>query len=74
MDLKKQIFYYATHTDNSNDEEELKKIKQLTERIKVFLKNSRQNFEENQIDLEKQSEAIESEEYRDNFPIVVQTK
>jgi hypothetical protein len=47
MDLKKQIFYYATHTDNSNDEEELKKIKQLTERIKVFLKNSRQNFEEN---------------------------
>ena len=45
MNIKKEIVFYAMHQGNSNDEEEILKIKQLTERIKTFLKNGRQNLE-----------------------------
>lgn len=40
MALKKEIFYYA-HNHNSTDDEQVRKVKYLIDRIKEFLKGNR---------------------------------
>jgi hypothetical protein len=45
MALKKDIFHYASHNIDLNHDEQIKKIKQLIERIKALLKENRQKME-----------------------------